>query len=57
MSVPSPTGNPLPYPPKHDLYDMPENLAWIKCEQREGESVEETLDRIDKELTEWLRKS
>lgn len=29
MSLPTPTGNPYPYPPDHPLHDVPGNLLWI----------------------------
>jgi hypothetical protein len=56
MSLPTPIGNPLPFGPDHPLFDVPENQAWLRREHREGETVENTLDRMAKELTAWYHK-
>lgn len=55
MSLPTPTGNPLPFGPDHFLFDMPENKAWIERERKPGETVIQTLDRMAEELTAWYR--
>lgn len=53
MSLPTPTGNPLPYGPDapFELFDMPVNQEWIKREARSGETIEQTLDRMAAELS------
>lgn len=53
MSLPTPTGNPLPFGPDHWLYNVPENLAWIEREKRDGETLEQTLDRMAAELSKF----
>jgi hypothetical protein len=51
MSLPTPTGNPLPFGPDHPLFDCAPNREWIAREAREGETIEQTLDRMAAELS------
>jgi hypothetical protein len=53
VSLPTPTGNPLPYgPDAHEcLFNWHVNQQWIARESREGETVEQTLDRMAAELS------
>jgi hypothetical protein len=51
MSLPTPTGNPLPFGPDHPLFNVPANREWIDREAKDGETVEQTLDRMASELS------
>jgi len=50
MSLPTPTGNPLPYEPGHPLHRMPANLQWLDRERRPGESDEAVIARMEREF-------
>jgi hypothetical protein len=54
MSLPTPTGNPCPYPPDHPLYDFEANLDWIERKRHFGESDQQVCDRLERELLAWL---
>jgi hypothetical protein len=51
VSLPTPTGNSLPFGPDHPLFNWPANRQWIAREAREGETVEHTLDRMAAQLS------
>jgi hypothetical protein len=53
MSLPTPTGNPLPFGRDHPCFDVPENRAWIAREAKADETIEQTLDRMAAELSKF----
>lgn len=46
MSLPTPTGNPYPFPPGHPFYTAAVNLQWIQRERLDSESDMEVVRRI-----------